>query len=90
MSEIIPEISAGRSRLLVLLFTDLVGSTGLKNELTTTGYLPLLRGTMSYSGRRLPRPVASSTKTPAMAASRSSPLPATRCGRRSHSIQSQC
>jgi WD40 repeat protein/serine/threonine protein kinase/class 3 adenylate cyclase len=32
-----------RSRLLVLMFTDLSGSTGLKSELTTAGYLPLLR-----------------------------------------------
>jgi len=32
-----------RSRLLVLLFSDLVGSTGLKDQLTTAGYLPLLR-----------------------------------------------
>jgi WD40 repeat protein/class 3 adenylate cyclase len=35
--------SPARSRLLVLMFTDLVGSTGLKDRLTTAGYLPLLR-----------------------------------------------
>jgi class 3 adenylate cyclase len=34
--------SATRSRLLVLFFTDLVGSTSLKERLTTAGYLPLL------------------------------------------------
>ncbi len=36
-------LPAERSRLLVLMFTDLVGSTALKDSLTTAGYLPLLR-----------------------------------------------
>src|SRR5207249_3118756 len=36
-------ISAVRSRLLVLMFTDLVGSTALKEILRVTGYMPLLR-----------------------------------------------
>lgn len=36
-------MQSARSRLLVLMFTDLVGSTGMKDELTTAGYLPLLR-----------------------------------------------
>ena len=36
-------IAKTHSRLLALVFTDLVGSTGLKSELTTAGYLPLLR-----------------------------------------------
>src|SRR5580704_11627604 len=34
---------AGRSRLLVLMFTDLIGSTGIKDALTTPAYLPLIR-----------------------------------------------
>lgn len=35
--------SAPASRLVVLMFTDLVGSTELKDSLGTAGYLPLLR-----------------------------------------------
>lgn len=32
-----------RSRLLAMMFTDLVGSTGLKDDIKTAHYLPLLR-----------------------------------------------
>src|SRR5258708_1289373 len=38
-----PHTPLARSRLLVLMFTDLVDSTGMKSTLKTARYLPLLK-----------------------------------------------